>query len=106
MQVNLANPNPDPNPNQFFVLYTIRSYGALSFAAIANVRQVVSALISIVYFKHVLNSLQCLGMCTVFLALAAHLRFKWHARSTRRAQQEGTGSEASNRWRTADSPKP
>merc|ERR1719486_537192 len=63
---------------------------------------IVSALISIVYFKHVLNSLQCLGMCTVFLALAAHLRFKWHARSTRRAQQEDTGSEASNRWRTAE----
>ena len=87
---------------QFFVLYTIRSYGALSFAAIANVRQVVSALISIVYFQHVLNSLQCLGMCTVFLALAAHLRFKWHARATKIAQQKGTGSDASNRWRTAE----
>jgi len=47
---------------------------------------VLSALISIIYFQHVLNSLQTLGMLLVFLALAAHLRFKWYARDMRRAR--------------------
>ena len=81
---------------QFFVLFTIQHYGALSFAAIANVRQVLSALISIIYFQHVLNSLQTLGMMLVFLALAAHLRFKWYARDMRRARKKAAEAAAAS----------
>ncbi|XP_038980145.1 UDP-galactose/UDP-glucose transporter 5B-like [Phoenix dactylifera] len=54
---------------QFFIYYTIRTFGALTFATIMTTRQLVSILLSCVWFSHPLSWIQWIGTAIVFGAL-------------------------------------
>ncbi|KQK07750.1 hypothetical protein BRADI_2g37440v3 [Brachypodium distachyon] len=55
--------------SQFFISYTIRTFGALTFATIMTTRQLVSILLSCVWFVHPLSWMQWVGAAIVFGAL-------------------------------------
>lgn len=57
--------------SQFFISYTIRNFGALTFATIMTTRQLVSILLSCVWFAHPLSWEQLFGAGIVFSALYA-----------------------------------
>ncbi|KAK3007633.1 hypothetical protein RJ639_015344 [Escallonia herrerae] len=57
--------------SQFFISYTIRTFGALTFATIMTTRQLVSILLSCVWFGHPVSWEQCLGAVIVFGSLYA-----------------------------------
>ncbi|KAL0457733.1 UNVERIFIED_CONTAM: UDP-galactose/UDP-glucose transporter 5B [Sesamum latifolium] len=52
--------------SQFFISYTIRNFGALAFATIMTTRQLVSILLSCVWFAHPLSAEQLIGALIVF----------------------------------------
>ncbi|XP_057449112.1 UDP-galactose/UDP-glucose transporter 5-like isoform X1 [Lotus japonicus] len=52
--------------SQFFISYTIRTFGALTFAIIMTTRQLVSILLSCVWFSHPLSWEQWIGAVIVF----------------------------------------
>uniref|UniRef100_A0A803MGT4 Uncharacterized protein n=1 Tax=Chenopodium quinoa TaxID=63459 RepID=A0A803MGT4_CHEQI len=53
--------------SQFFISYTIRTFGALTFATIMTTRQLISILLSCLWFAHPLSPLQWLGAAAVLL---------------------------------------
>ncbi|KAJ3676512.1 hypothetical protein LUZ60_003924 [Juncus effusus] len=55
--------------SQFFISYTIRTFGALTFATIMTTRQLVSILVSCLWFSHPLSSTQWIGAVVVFITL-------------------------------------
>ncbi|KAE8673698.1 UDP-galactose/UDP-glucose transporter 5B [Hibiscus syriacus] len=55
--------------SQFFISYTIRTFGALTFAAIMTTRQLVSIMLSCVWFGHPLSWEQWIGAVIVFGSL-------------------------------------
>ncbi|XP_019159626.1 PREDICTED: UDP-galactose/UDP-glucose transporter 5B-like [Ipomoea nil] len=55
--------------SQFFISYTIRTFGALTFATIMTTRQLVSIFLSCLWFGHPLSWEQCIGAVIVFGAL-------------------------------------
>ncbi|XP_021681155.2 UDP-galactose/UDP-glucose transporter 5B isoform X2 [Hevea brasiliensis] len=55
--------------SQFFISYTIRTFGALTFAAIMTTRQLVSIMLSCVWFAHPLSWEQWIGAVIVFGSL-------------------------------------
>lgn len=57
--------------SQFFISYTIRTFGALTFATIMTTRQLVSILLSCVWFGHPLSWEQMIGSVIVFTTLYA-----------------------------------
>ncbi|KAA8549711.1 hypothetical protein F0562_001271 [Nyssa sinensis] len=57
--------------SQFFISYTIRTFGALTFATIMTTRQLVSILLSCVWFAHPLSWEQLIGAVIVFGSLYA-----------------------------------
>lgn len=57
--------------SQFFISYTIRTFGALTFATIMTTRQLVSILLSCAWFAHPLSWEQCMGAVIVFGSLYA-----------------------------------
>ncbi|KAL2508487.1 UDP-galactose/UDP-glucose transporter 5B [Forsythia ovata] len=57
--------------SQFFISYTICNFGALTFATIMTTRQLVSILMSCVWFAHPLSTKQCIGAVVVFASLYA-----------------------------------
>ncbi|WCJ41174.1 UDP-galactose transporter 5 [Euphorbia peplus] len=57
--------------SQFFISYTIRTFGALTFAAIMTTRQLVSIILSCVWFSHPLSWEQWIGAVVVFGSLYA-----------------------------------
>ncbi|KAL3518259.1 hypothetical protein ACH5RR_020848 [Cinchona calisaya] len=57
--------------SQFFISYTIRTFGALTFATIMTTRQLVSILLSCVWFAHPFSWEQCIGAVIVFGSLYA-----------------------------------
>ncbi|KAJ0611161.1 putative UAA transporter [Helianthus annuus] len=57
--------------SQFFISYTIRTFGALTFATIMTTRQLVSILLSCVWFSHPLSVEQFIGAVIVFGSLYA-----------------------------------
>ncbi|CAK7331650.1 unnamed protein product [Dovyalis caffra] len=62
--------------SQFFISYTIRTFGALTFAAIMTTRQLVSIMLSCVWFAHPLSWEQWIGAVIVFGSLYAKNLFK------------------------------
>ncbi|GJM94391.1 hypothetical protein PR202_ga11031 [Eleusine coracana subsp. coracana] len=66
--------------SQFFISYTIRTFGALTFATIMTTRQLVSILLSCIWFVHPLSWMQWVGAAIVFGALytKSFLRSKPH----------------------------
>ncbi|CAN7005981.1 unnamed protein product [Brassica rapa subsp. trilocularis] len=57
--------------SQFFISYTIRTFGALTFAAIMTTRQLASIMLSCIWFSHPLSWEQCIGSVIVFGSLYA-----------------------------------
>eukprot|EP00267_Zea_mays_P022673 XP_008647752.1 uncharacterized protein LOC100280126 isoform X4 [Zea mays] len=57
--------------SQFFISYTIRTFGALTFATIMTTRQLVSILLSCIWFAHPLSWMQWVGAAIVFGAIYA-----------------------------------
>ncbi|KAL5701860.1 UDP-galactose/UDP-glucose transporter 5 [Ranunculus cassubicifolius] len=57
--------------SQFFISYTIRTFGALTFATIMITRQLLSIMLSCLWFAHPLSSEQWIGAVIVFSALYA-----------------------------------
>ncbi|KAG4972333.1 hypothetical protein AAZX31_13G313900 [Glycine max] len=55
--------------SQFFISYTIRTFGALTFATIMTTRQLVSIMLSCVWFAHPLSWEQWIGAVIVFGSL-------------------------------------
>lgn len=55
--------------SQFFISYTIRTFGALIFSIIMTTRQLTSILLSCVWFTHPLSLQQILGAMVVFGSL-------------------------------------
>ncbi|PON52549.1 UAA transporter [Trema orientale] len=55
--------------SQFFISYTIRTFGALTFATIMTTRQLVSILLSCLWFSHPLSWEQWIGAVIVFGSL-------------------------------------
>ncbi|XP_065869162.1 UDP-galactose/UDP-glucose transporter 5B [Euphorbia lathyris] len=62
--------------SQFFISYTIRTFGALTFAAIMTTRQLVSIMLSCVWFSHPLSWEQWIGAVIVFGSLYAKTLLK------------------------------
>ncbi|XP_010245141.1 PREDICTED: UDP-galactose/UDP-glucose transporter 5B isoform X1 [Nelumbo nucifera] len=57
--------------SQFYISYTIRTFGALTFATIMTTRQLVSIMLSCVWFSHPLSWKQWIGATIVFGSLYA-----------------------------------
>ncbi|XP_074359102.1 UDP-galactose/UDP-glucose transporter 5B-like isoform X2 [Apium graveolens] len=62
--------------SQFFISYTIRTFGALTFATIMTTRQLVSILLSCLWFGHPLSWEQFIGAVIVFATLYARAFLK------------------------------
>jgi len=77
---------------QTFILLTIKYYGAAVFAAIATVRQLVSILVSIGLFGHVISQMQIVAIAIVFVALAAQCFYRW--RISRRAARAAAEADS------------
>ncbi|KAJ0792080.1 putative UAA transporter [Helianthus annuus] len=58
--------------SQFFISYTIRTFGALTFATIMTTRQLVSILLSCVWFSHPLSVEQFIGAVSTRLYPSLH----------------------------------
>merc|ERR1719321_978380 len=54
---------------QFFIYSMVKEFGALSFAATMNVRQVASIIVSYIVYSKPITLLQILGLALVFGAL-------------------------------------
>lgn len=55
--------------SQFFISYTIHSFGALIFSTIMTTRQLISILLSCIWFAHPLSLQQIMGGVVVFCSL-------------------------------------
>ena len=64
---------------QLFIFYTIKRYGPLVFATIQTVRQLLSIVLSILFFAHPINAMETLGIAIVFVALTAQIYQKYQA---------------------------
>ena len=62
---------------QMFIFYTIETFDAVMFATIMTLRQILSILISVVYYGHAVNAMGVLGMGLVFIALGYKTWDKW-----------------------------
>uniref|UniRef100_A0A7S0LHM6 Sugar phosphate transporter domain-containing protein n=1 Tax=Coccolithus braarudii TaxID=221442 RepID=A0A7S0LHM6_9EUKA len=71
---------------QLFIFHTIKQYGPLVFATIQTVRQLLSIVLSILFFAHPVNNMEALGIGIVFLALGAQIAQKWHGRKKPKAE--------------------
>ncbi|KAH7839062.1 hypothetical protein Vadar_034433 [Vaccinium darrowii] len=77
--------------SQFFISYTIRTFGALTFATIMTTRQLVSILLSCVWFVHPLSWEQCIGAVIVFGSLYAKSFLKNKPQKPSQLQQSEDG---------------
>ncbi|KAF3776111.1 UDP-galactose/UDP-glucose transporter 5B [Nymphaea thermarum] len=73
--------------SQFFISYTIRTFGALTFATIMTTRQLVSILLSCVWFGHPLNWEQMAGAGIVFGSLYSKSFLKSRPRKASQSTQ-------------------
>ncbi|XP_047174615.1 UDP-galactose/UDP-glucose transporter 5-like [Vigna umbellata] len=73
--------------SQFFISYTIRTFGALTFATIMTTRQLLSIMLSCVWFAHPLSWEQWIGAVIVFGSL-------YGKSFTRKPPQKTTSSSA------------
>ncbi|XP_010514942.1 PREDICTED: UDP-galactose/UDP-glucose transporter 5-like isoform X1 [Camelina sativa] len=80
--------------SQFFISYTIRTFGALTFAAIMTTRQLVSIMLSCIWFSHPLSWEQCIGSVIVFGSLYAKNLVKKRSEKPQAAQDPPPDEEA------------
>merc|ERR1712127_662213 len=64
---------------QLFIFYTIKRYGPLVFATIQTVRQLLSIVLSILFFGHPINLAEAAGIGLVFVTLAYQIYAKYKA---------------------------
>merc|ERR1719393_1013066 len=62
---------------QLFIFYTIKRYGPLVFATIQTVRQLLSIVLSILFFSHPVNLAEAAGIALVFVTLAYQIYAKY-----------------------------
>ena len=72
---------------QLFIFYTIKRYGPLVFATIQTVRQLLSIVLSILFFAHPLNAMEVLGIGIVFATLGGQILSKYLANRASAAAQ-------------------
>lgn len=72
---------------QLFIFYTISKYGPLVFATIQTVRQLLSIVLSILFFAHPINAMESLGVFIVFAALASQIYQKYAANEAKKARE-------------------
>lgn len=75
--------------SQFFISYTIRNFGALAFATIMTTRQLVSILLSCVWFAHPLSAEQLIGAVIVFGSIYSKSYFRSKPKPLPSEQTEG-----------------
>ncbi|GMI97067.1 hypothetical protein like AT5G59740 [Hibiscus trionum] len=80
--------------SQFFISYTIRTFGALTFAAIMTTRQLVSIMLSCMWFGHPLSWEQWIGAVIVFGSL--YSKNFWKKASPARPPPQQTENGASS----------
>ncbi|KFK33968.1 hypothetical protein AALP_AA5G085100 [Arabis alpina] len=80
--------------SQFFISYTIRTFGALTFAAIMTTRQLLSIMLSCIWFSHPLSWEQCIGSVIVFGSLYAKNLVKKRSEKPQAAQELPHDEEA------------
>ncbi|KAI3461513.1 hypothetical protein Pfo_018176 [Paulownia fortunei] len=78
--------------SQFFISYTIRNFGALAFATVMTTRQLVSILLSCVWFAHPLSSEQLIGAVIVFGSIYSKTFLKSKPRPLSSEQTENGAS--------------
>merc|ERR1712060_985362 len=78
---------------QLFIFTTIKKYGPLVFATIQTVRQLLSIMLSIIFFGHPVNHMEELGIAIVFIALAAQIAQKYVARKNKSSKRVASSSE-------------
>ncbi|KAM7522245.1 hypothetical protein LguiA_012147 [Lonicera macranthoides] len=79
--------------SQFFISYTIRTFGALTFATIMTTRQLASIFLSCVWFGHPLSLEQFIGAVIVFGSL--YTRSFWRDKPQKLLSSENTENEDS-----------
>ncbi|TYJ41905.1 hypothetical protein E1A91_A03G051900v1 [Gossypium mustelinum] len=80
--------------SQFFISYTIRTFGALTFAAIMTTRQLVSIMLSCIWFGHPLSWEQWIGAIIVFGSLYSKTFWKKVSPAPTPPQQTENGSSS------------
>ncbi|KAF3453815.1 hypothetical protein FNV43_RR04256 [Rhamnella rubrinervis] len=78
--------------SQFFISYTIRTFGALTFATIMTTRQLVSIMLSCIWFQHPLSWEQWVGAVIVFGSL--YMKSFLSKRPQRPSEQTQNGSSS------------
>lgn len=78
--------------SQFFIFFTIRNFGALTFATIMTTRQLVSILLSCVWFAHPLSVEQLMGAVIVFCSIYARSFLKNKSKAPTSEQTERVSS--------------
>ena len=76
---------------QLFIFHTIKRYGPLVFATIQTVRQLLSIVLSILFFGQPINLPEAAGIALVFVTLAYQIYAKYQARKQaerEKAQQD------------------
>ncbi|XP_073151487.1 UDP-galactose/UDP-glucose transporter 5-like [Henckelia pumila] len=84
--------------SQFFISYTIRNFGALTFATIMTTRQLVSILLSCIWFAHPLSPEQVVGAAIVFGSIYSKTFFK--------SKQSSPNTERTENGAVPDPPRP
>ena len=79
--------------SQFVIAYTIKTYGALVFAAIMTTRQLISILVSNILFRHPMEAGQWFGLIIVFGTLYAKIKMKGKGRKPTAAVMAPSGAE-------------
>ncbi|ESW04108.1 hypothetical protein PHAVU_011G067700 [Phaseolus vulgaris] len=82
--------------SQFFISYTIRTFGALTFAIIMTTRQLVSIMLSCVWFSHPLSWEQWIGAVIVFGAIYSKSFFRKAPEKTTTTSVENVQNGNSN----------
>ncbi|KAB1226044.1 UDP-galactose/UDP-glucose transporter 5B [Morella rubra] len=80
--------------SQFFISYTIRNFGALTFATIMTTRQLVSIMLSCVWFAHPLSWEQLIGAVIVFSSLYARSFLRNPAKKTPSSEVTENGASS------------
>lgn len=73
---------------QYLIYTEVKHFGALALAATMNLRQVLSILMSYLYFRHTITVLQFIGMVIIFSALFYKTHHAWKSQHARRSEDE------------------
>ena len=74
---------------QLFIFHTIKRYGPLVFATIQTVRQLLSIVLSILFFAPPINLAEAAGIALVFVTLAYQIYAKYQNRKLLTQQANG-----------------